>query len=171
MIHGWVRDLSCEPSILVSWPTSELRVRLVIFLLTVPRWYFFCGSFLTCICLFHIVLPVSCSLVVTFGERTDLLALLSVLLCFCHFPIRCPGSGGVLDCIDSWSLPSSLLIIFSNMQFAKLETLHINSSSTFSNEPGHEISNNVVYATSKASDQPVHRRSLIRAFVSRLIIL
>ena len=31
----------------------------------------------------------------------------------------------------------------------------------------HEISNNVVYATSKASDQPAHTRSLIRAFASR----
>ena len=38
-------------------------------------------------------------------------------------------------------------------------------------EPVHEISNNVVCATSKASDQPAHRRSLIRAFASRLSIL
>ena len=38
-------------------------------------------------------------------------------------------------------------------------------------EPRHEISNNVVFATSKASDQPVHTRSLIRAFASRLNIL
>ena len=35
-------------------------------------------------------------------------------------------------------------------------------------EPLHEISNNVVCATSKASDQPAHTRSLIRAFASRL---
>ena len=39
------------------------------------------------------------------------------------------------------------------------------------NEPRHEISNNVVCATSKASDQPAHTRShmrsLIRAFASR----
>ena len=34
-------------------------------------------------------------------------------------------------------------------------------------EPVHEISNNVVSATSKASDQPAHMRSLIRAFASR----
>ena len=34
-----------------------------------------------------------------------------------------------------------------------------------------EISNNVVCATSKASDQPAHTRSLIRAFASRLSIL
>ena len=39
------------------------------------------------------------------------------------------------------------------------------------NEPVHEISNNVVCATSKASDQPAHTGSLIRAFASRLSIL
>ena len=38
-------------------------------------------------------------------------------------------------------------------------------------EPVHEISNNVVCETSKKSDQPAHRRSLIRAFASRLSIL
>ena len=38
-------------------------------------------------------------------------------------------------------------------------------------EPVREISNNVVCATSKASDQPAHMRSLIRAFASRLNIL
>ena len=35
----------------------------------------------------------------------------------------------------------------------------------------HGISNNVACATSKASDQPAHTRSLIRAFASRLSIL
>ena len=38
-------------------------------------------------------------------------------------------------------------------------------------EPRQEISNNNVCATSKASDQPAHTRSLIRAFASRLNIL
>ena len=38
-------------------------------------------------------------------------------------------------------------------------------------EPMHEISNNVLSAISKASDQPAHKRSLIRAFASRLSIL
>ena len=38
-------------------------------------------------------------------------------------------------------------------------------------EPVHEISNNVVCATSRASDQPAHMRSLIRAFASRLSVL
>ena len=35
----------------------------------------------------------------------------------------------------------------------------------------HEISNGVVYATSKASDQPAHTRSLIRVFACRLNVL
>ena len=38
-------------------------------------------------------------------------------------------------------------------------------------ERRHEISNNVVCVTSKASDQPAHKRSLIRAFASHLNIL
>ena len=38
-------------------------------------------------------------------------------------------------------------------------------------EPVHEISNIMVCATSKASDQPAHTQSLIRAFASCLIIL
>ena len=38
-------------------------------------------------------------------------------------------------------------------------------------EPVPKISINVVCATSKASDQPAHTRSLIRAFASRLSIL
>ena len=38
-------------------------------------------------------------------------------------------------------------------------------------EPVHEISNNVVGATSKASDLPAHKHSLIRAFASCLSIL
>ena len=39
------------------------------------------------------------------------------------------------------------------------------------NEPRHEISENMVCATRKGSDQPAHTRSLIRAFASRLNIL
>ena len=42
---------------------------------------------------------------------------------------------------------------------------------TILHEPVHKISNNVVCATSKDSDQPAYTRSLIRAFASRLSIL
>ena len=38
-------------------------------------------------------------------------------------------------------------------------------------EPQHEISNNVVCAPNKCSDQPAHTKSLFRAFASRLNIL
>ena len=38
-------------------------------------------------------------------------------------------------------------------------------------EPVHEISNNVICATSKASDQPAQTGRLIRAFASHLSIL
>ena len=38
-------------------------------------------------------------------------------------------------------------------------------------EPRHEISNNVVCATSKGSDQPAHMHRLIRAFACRLNII
>ena len=40
----------------------------------------------------------------------------------------------------------------------------------FTSEPRHEISNNMVCATSKGSDQPAHTRSLIRVFAGRLNI-
>ena len=38
-------------------------------------------------------------------------------------------------------------------------------------EPVHEISNNVVCATRKASDQPAHTRRLIRAFARTVNVL
>ena len=56
-----------------------------------------------------------------------------------------------------------------NNYTSKVETLTSPKLMTF--EQWHEISNNVVCATSKGSDQPAHTRSLIRAFVGRLNIL
>ena len=41
-----------------------------------------------------------------------LLAILRVMFsCFCHLPIWCLGLCVVLDCTDTWSLPSLLLIV------------------------------------------------------------
>ena len=51
----------------------------------------------------HAFLSVQCSLVITCWERANQLALLCVwcyVMC-CRFPVWCPGSGMVLDCIDS----------------------------------------------------------------------
>ena len=60
-------------------------------------------SFMSCVC--HAFESVHCCLVVTCWEKADLLALVStvcdVYLCFCHFPMWYPGSGVVLDHIDS----------------------------------------------------------------------
>ena len=48
----------------------------------------------------HAFMSVHCSLEVTCWERANLLVLLYVMfLCFCHFPLWCPGSGVVPDCI------------------------------------------------------------------------
>ena len=56
--------------------------------------------------------------------------------------------------------------------YVLLQSLETFYESLFSeNEPLHEISNNVVCATSKGSDQPAHMRSLIRAFACRLNML
>ena len=52
-----------------------------------------------------------------------------------------------------------------------VEITNKNSSCGIIIEPRHDISNNVVCATNKASDQPAHMRSLIRVFAGRLNIL
>ena len=63
---------------------SELKGEVgEIFLLTVPRWYFFCESFvlfMTCVC--YAFASVHCCLVVTSWERTDLLALVFMFIVF-----------------------------------------------------------------------------------------
>ena len=111
---------SCKPNIYVSWSTSELRVRLVpknrfkpsskIFLLTVPRRYFFCGSFVV-LCLVFLMLSrlFIAALWSPDGKGLTSWLLMVFLLYFYYFPMWYPGSGVVLDCIVSWSLPSFLL--------------------------------------------------------------
>ena len=78
---------SYKPNSYVSWSTSELRVRLALrnrfkpssktFLLTVPRRYFCCRSFVLIMSsVFHAFASVNCCLVVIWRERADLLAAL-----------------------------------------------------------------------------------------------
>ena len=55
---------------------------------------------------------------------------------------------------------------FIKVQFVNKGIEIINFPSIY--EPVHDISNNVVCATSKASDQPALMRSLIRVFANRL---
>ena len=65
------------------------------------------------ICLCHTAMSVSCILDDTYWEKADVLAFLYVVffLCSCHFPIGCPESGVVHDCIvpDLWLLSCSFL--------------------------------------------------------------
>ena len=80
--------------------------------------------------------------------------------------------------ILSLSILTTFLIIFklflknmtSFLIFRTIMGLYLNAS-LISYETVHEISNNVECGTSKASDQPAHTRSLIRAFASPLSIL
>ena len=69
--------------------------------------------FVIYVSVWHALLSVHCRLVVTWWERAILLALLYMMCScgLCHFHMWCPGSGIVLDCIDSWSLPSNLLLL------------------------------------------------------------
>ena len=62
--------------------------------------------------------------------------------------------------------PFSRLFIVSKMVLFQIEYKH-----DVQYEPRHEIFKNMLCATSKASDQPAHTLSLIRAFASRFSIL
>ena len=61
------------------------------------------------------------------------------------------------------------LLNFSFKRGHRLHEIYAHNVLMMSNtvEPRHEISNNVVCATSKASDQTAHMRSPIRAFAHR----
>ena len=61
-------------------------------------------------------------------------------------------------------------IYMTNRLLARLKN-KIKKKNARKHEPRHEISDHVVGATSKDSDQPAHMRSLIRAFANRLNIL
>ena len=116
MMHWYTRGLVRKPNIYVSWSTSELRVRLApwnlfkppskIFLLTIPRRYFLCGSFtlfLSCVCyaFVRVCLLMPCGHLLGKGwPLGSRLWCLIVDLLLSHWY---PGSGLVLDCIDSWS--------------------------------------------------------------------
>ena len=69
------------------------------------------------------------------------------------------------------SLPPPPHPLLPHNLYCILDTISTHACTISKYEPPHEISNNVVCATSKASDQPAHMRSLIRAFASRFPIL
>ena len=63
-------------------------------------------------------------------------------------------------------------MIFVYIKFAPNDSFSVIQSRRLAGiyERRHEISNNVVCATNKASDQPAYMRSLMRAFAIRLIV-
>ena len=104
----------------MSWSTSEQTVRLArpetgssppvkYFLLTVPRRCFFWGSFMLFLSCFYYAFVRVCLLMPCghmLGKRWPLGSRLWCLIVKLSLSHWYPGSGVVLDCIDSWSLPS-----------------------------------------------------------------
>ena len=87
---------------------------------------FFCGFFVN-LCLSlpycNVCFLQPCGHLLGKGRPLGLLEC-DVFLCFCHFLILCPGSGGVLDYINSGFLPSTLLLwILINMLFVSSDNL------------------------------------------------
>ena len=106
----------------MSWSTSELRVRLVplnrlkpcskIFYWPFQGGYFFCGYFMfflswVCYAFVHVCLYVLCGHLL--GKGWPLGSSLWSLTVSLSLSQWYPGSGVVLDCIDSWPLLSYLL--------------------------------------------------------------
>ena len=119
LIHIWTK---CE----VGVPLNRFKPSSKIFLLTVPRRYFFCGSFmlfLSCVCcaFLRVCLLLPCGHLLgkgwPLGSRLWCL-IVSVLLSHWY-----PESGMVLDCIDSWSLPSFLLYISHRCYYYSFESM------------------------------------------------
>ena len=84
-------------------PGSTLFVKCLVILLL----WIICLIYVLCLSCFHV-----CSLLPRGhlkGKGLPLGSCLWCLLWFCYFPIWYPGTGVVLNCIDSWSLLSFLL--------------------------------------------------------------
>ena len=129
----------------------------------------------------HAFLSVHCSLVVTCWERAYRLALLyGMFSCvFITFPCVVLGQvwylivsiPGLLTCSHfNQSKPYLWIYVYFVLGWCMSRNV-CKMKCLVSYEPRHKISNNVVCATSKGSDQPAHTPSLIRAFASRLNIL
>ena len=108
---------------------------------------------------------------------------------YADYKVSCSGTQNSTTCEYPTSDPSTLSLTLPRSHCASLThrqcnwmvggciskvSVHIMAVGLkygFIYEPWHEISNNVVCATSNCSDQPAHTRSLIRAFASRLNII
>ena len=106
LIHIWIKG-----EVGATW--NRFKPSSKIFLPTVPRRYFFCGSFVLflscfrCACVHVFLLMPNGHLLGKGWPLGSRLWYLIVKLSLSHWY---PGSGVVLDCIDSWSLPFFLLL-------------------------------------------------------------
>ena len=92
----------------------------MLFLLTVPRRCFFCGSFLLFVCrVCRIFLSVHCNIVVTCWERTDLLALLCVMFYYVFVTFPCGVHEKSLEDKGQWKK----LTMETGMQYCMEENL------------------------------------------------
>ena len=114
VFHANQTSICFDPHLNWGWGKqceTSLSTPVKVVVLTVLRQCLFCGSFLVFMFrVFHVFLSVDCSLVVTCWEGlTSWVSCMWCFIVFCHYPVWCLGSGAVLDCIDSWYLPSFLL--------------------------------------------------------------
>ena len=140
--------LSCKPNIYVSWFTSELRLRLVLWnrfnpLVNYFYWPFQGGaSFVEHLCYLCLVFVILCSLLPSghlLRKRWLLCSRLWCLIVFCHFPMWYPGTGVVLDFIDSLIFATVLIyfniiilnnkVCFHDMKKLSLRLGWVNNSS------------------------------------------
>ena len=122
LIHIWTKGEA-------GAPLNRFKPSSKIFLLTVPRWCFFCGSFvisvLFCYAFIHVCSLMPCGLLLGKGwPLGSRLRCLFVTLSLSHLY---PGSGVVLYYIDSWSLPSFLLLLINFFQNQKIGICIIHS--------------------------------------------
>ena len=122
--------LSCKPNIYVPWFTSELRVGLASWNWFKPSskifyWPFqggtsfvdlLCVFFLSCVCyaFVHVCLCVPCGHLL--GKGWPLGSRLRCITVSLPLSLWYPGSGVVLDCIDSWSLHPYLLYVVGHIR-------------------------------------------------------
>ena len=99
LIHIWIKGE-------VGAPWNRFKPSCKIYLLAIPRQCFICGSFLSCLCyaFTHVCLLISCGHLM--GKGWPLGSGLWYLIMNLSLSHWYPGSDVVLDCIDSWSLPS-----------------------------------------------------------------
>ena len=84
-------------------PCNSVTPSSKIFLLTIPRQHFFCGSFVCFLCLVFLMLSrlFIAAMWSPAGKGLTSWLLLVIFIGFCYFPMWYPGSGVVLDCIVS----------------------------------------------------------------------